>query len=81
MPIAKLIASPRLIAISAVKPELLKAKPPLRPSAINRYKDRKREMGGGISRLDLTKPAKMPKMKKRMVGSSKIFMGCPLKRS
>jgi hypothetical protein len=31
--------------------------------------------------LDFTKPAKMPKIKKRIVGSSKIFINCPLRQS
>ena len=81
MAIAKVIARPRLIAISGVKPDLFKANPPFNPRAISRYSERNREMGCGISKLDFTRPAKMPKMKKRMVGSSKIFINCPLGRS
>ena len=74
MAMAKVIAKPRLIAISGVNPDLFKANPPFNPSAISRYKDKNREIGCGISRLDLTSPAKMPKIKNRIEGSSKLFI-------
>ena len=78
---AKVIANPRLMAISGVNPYLFKANPPFNPSAMRRYKDKKREMGCGISRLDLTSPANMPKIKNKMEGSNKLFINFPLRRS
>ena len=50
---ASAMATPRLMLTSAVSPDSASAKPPFRPSAISRYSDRKREICGGISRLDL----------------------------
>ena len=81
MAIANVIASPRLMAISGVNPDLFKANPPFNPSAMSRYRDKKREIGCGISRLDLTSPANMPKIKNRIEGSSKLFINFPLRRS
>ena len=43
------------------------------PKAINKYNDRKRAIGCGISKLDLIRPAKAPNTKKRMAGSRKLF--------
>jgi hypothetical protein len=71
---ARKIANPNEKAISLVKPDLCSAKPPLRPKAINKYSDRKREICGGTSRLDLTDPAKTPKIKNRIAGSRKLVI-------
>jgi hypothetical protein len=57
---------------SAVMPDWARAKPPLRPSAINKYRDRNRDIGGGISRFDFSDPAKIPKTKNKMAGSKKL---------
>jgi hypothetical protein len=55
-----------------LRPEWESAKPPFKPKAINKYKDRKREIAGGISKLDLAVPASTPKIKNRMAGSSRF---------
>jgi hypothetical protein len=44
---------------------------------MSKYRDKKREMAGGISRLDLTSPAKIPKIKNKIDGSRKIFIVSP----
>jgi hypothetical protein len=41
---------------------------------MSRYKDKKREMGWGISRLDFNDPAKMPNTKNKMAGSVKLLI-------
>ena len=41
---------------------------------INKYKDKKREIAGGISRFDFTKPAKTPNTKNKIAGSTKGFI-------
>ena len=71
---ASATAQARLAATSWVKPERESAKPPFKPKAINRYSDKKREMAGGISRLDFRLPAIAPKTKKSMAGSSRFCM-------
>jgi hypothetical protein len=73
--IASETARPKLTAISAFSPLLFKAKPPLRPIAINRYKDKNRDIGCGISRFDFIKPAKIPKIKNKIEGSSSVLIG------
>jgi hypothetical protein len=65
-------AAPKLINTCAFSPDSANAKPPLRPKAINKYKDKNLEMAGGISRLDRTRPAKTPKTKNKMAGSMKL---------
>jgi hypothetical protein len=49
----------------------------LRPSAMSRYIDRNFAIDGGISKLDLTAPAKMPTRKNRIAGSIKFCTGVP----
>ncbi len=71
-------ASPSVLATSAVSPDSASEKPPFSPSAISRYSERKREIWGGISRLDLTVPAIRPKTKNRMAGSSRLGMAAML---
>jgi hypothetical protein len=71
---AKKTAKPKANAISRVNPDFCNANPPLRPNAINRYKDKNLAIGCGISRLDLTAPANAPKIKKRMAGSKKLLI-------
>ena len=68
-------AHARFRATLGVRPDLANANPPLRPKAISRYSERKRAIGGEISRLDFTSPAKAPNTKKRIAGSRRLFMG------
>jgi len=67
-------AQARLDTTSSVKPDFDSAKPPFRPRAISRYKDRKREMAAGNSRFERSNPAVMPNTKKRIAGSRKFCM-------
>jgi hypothetical protein len=69
---AKIRAAPRLRQIWRLIPEWESANPPFKPRAIKRYKDRKREIAGGISKLDLAAPARTPKIKNRMAGSRRF---------
>ena len=74
MTTASATADNKLPATVAVKPECDKAKPPLRPNAINKYSDKNREMAGGISKFDLRLAATTPKTKNKMAGSVNICM-------
>ena len=58
---------------SLPSPLLASEKPPFRPIDINRYSDKNRAMACGISRLERSRPATMPKMKNRMAGSSRFW--------
>ena len=60
----------KVFAISIVNPDFCKANPPFKPRAINRYKDKNFVIAGGISKLDRTAPAKTPKIKNKIAGSS-----------
>ena len=44
MRMARLMARPKVTTTSDVSPDLAKAKPPLSPKAIKRYRERKREI-------------------------------------
>ena len=74
MQIAKAMAAAKLMPTWAVKPECDSAKPPFKPKAMSRYKDRNREIAGGISKLDRTAPARTPTMKNKMAGSRRLCM-------
>src|SRR5512137_1271276 len=69
------IAAPRLPITVALRPECASANPPLRPRAINRYRDKNLEIAGGISRFDLSVPASTPNTKNRIAGSSRFCIG------
>ena len=71
----ELAATASVAAIAGDSPEADSAKPPFRPSAINRYKDRNFAIAGGISRFERSRPATRPKTKKRIAGSSRFCMG------
>ena len=74
MMMARKTARPSENPISLVKPDLWSAKPPFNPSAINKYSDKNLEICGGISKLDLTLPAKAPNIKNKIAGSKKLVM-------
>jgi hypothetical protein len=70
--IASITAMDKVFAISIVNPDFCKANPPFKPRAIKRYNDKNFVIAGGISKLDLTAPAKTPKIKNKIAGS-RIF--------
>ena len=67
-------AAPKLMAMEVSMPDLANAKPPFKPKAINRYKDKNLAIDRGISKLDLKAPATTPNTKKRIAGSNNVFI-------